>query len=430
MENLNTSYITPFIGALALLIFAIDRIYKYKSDREDHKIRKKQIEEERNFKREQFDEEKRIHQERLNWLERETIKLTEASVLLGEKIAEELGTNTDWAVRALNKARLTPYAQTLFMKRMADFQYEKEFISSKFVPLILSRCKRIINEGKKVVLIIDSGTTLFSTFEHFGKELIKYYNNKEEWIKQLTLVTNNLSGIDSFMRHGCVNSSCRYSALVIDCQLLPGEPLPIYSGVTGSKTIKALDEYMPRDDSRVTILLTTGNWARVRKKDPQCPIPIVRGYGHYEVKQKMIDISNEIYMLAPLGKTLINRTPGAINETLGLSEADNSPDKELYVELGINKEKAKSVKYVSTSRVNNRVLSELSAAVMAILDNHESQYFDSFTTSDIECVPHLFFPFDDLPDEWHFQFEQEVPHPQTRSSAFLEKFLLITQKQM
>ncbi len=335
-------------------------------------------------------------------------------------------------VNVLEKAKLMIHMESLFVSRMSHFKYECEFISPRFVPILLSRCKRLIEEEKEVVLIIDSGITLLSVFQNLGQELVKCDTNEEKWIKKLNLVSNNLAGIESFMRYGSTNPSNRYSLPVINCTVLPGNYSWEYSNLMGNQTKDVLEGLKNKhNDNTVFVSLTTGFWIRIRRREPRCPIPIVRGLDHLTVTQKLIDISNEIYVLAPLGKTIVNHGSGSINKVLKLEKRQMEPDKNPYEELTIDSDKAATVKYVSTvrqkTRTRARVLSFLSNAVSMALDvANPPGNLDSFINDPIKKVPHILFPFDDLPDDWHFELEQEVPNDQIRNSPeFLKDFLLI-----
>lgn len=418
--------ITPFLAALGILVFALDRWVRYRMARAEFEFQKRKQESEQQFREEQLEEERNLNEKRLEWLERETIRLTEVSAKLGAEISHVLRNNIDWAASALAKAKLTPHAQTLFAERMRHFQEEKEAIARYFTPLLLGRCKNLITSKKKVFIFLDSGTTLYPVFEMLGKELIKGFHNKEGWIEDLTLVTNSLSGVDSFMEHECINPSNRYSPLVVNCHFLPGEPLPIFSGVTGPDTRSALEKLRSqKDENSIFIALTTGNWIRIRRSEPLCPVPLVRGSGHCEVKKMLIDLADEVFVLSPLGKTLVCLEPGKINEFLELKEENLNPDKKPYQEMEISSEKAETVKYITTFRLGNRILSPLSTSAKVMLGEVEVHDYEIFTSLAITDVPHLFFPFDKLPDDWYMQLEEEFPHAPTRKEEILEELFLV-----
>lgn len=117
------------------------------------------------------------------------------------------------------------------------------------------------------------------------------------------------------MESGRINPSNRYSDLAIKCHLLPGVPLPIYSTVTGLETNEALERLRKKaGDNAFFIGLVTGNWIRLRRSDPPCPVPLARGLGHRKFKQVLINQSDEVYVVTPLGKILVKVPPDEVNK--------------------------------------------------------------------------------------------------------------------
>ena len=370
-----------------------------------------------------------IREKQQNWLESQQTTLEEMALSLSEKIASELRQDSRWAAEALERSMLGPYSDTLFGERKNHFRDEKERIAERFVPILLKRLKHLIessrnNSPKKVFLCIDSGTTLYPFFRNIGIEMAGAYNQGENWVQSLTIVTNNLPGIEALMEHGRINPADRFSSLAVKCKLLPGSPLPIYSAVTGEDTENELQRVKDNNENAIFIGLTTGNWVRIRRTSPRCPIPLSRGGRHPEFKQKLIDICDEIYVVAPLGKIFANMGQDEINKLLKLSEASNRLSKKSYKEPSINDEQAKIIKLVSTRRQNHRLLSQLSTYLSGQLqtkkdggDNNE------FQKAKIGDTYHLQFSFDGLPSEKYLEKEIEFPHSYTRNSKFINRFI-------
>jgi|OM-RGC.v1.004061161 hypothetical protein len=352
--------------------------------------------------------------------------------------------DSSWATAALLKAKLTPHAQTLFATRSLHYHEEKEHIAEQFAQLLLRRCKRLIedrDEPARVLLIMDAGTTLYPFFENIGRECVRSYNNRESWVDHFSIVTNNLAGIDSLMEHACISRESRYAPLAVECHCLPGHPMPIFSGVAGIKTIHAIKslrtDYANHEFDRIDnvsatttdvhrrlliIILTTGNWLRIRRHDPPCPVPLARTSEHFQVKQELINICDEAYIIAPLGKVLFNCAPNEINNALGYDDTQASPDKEPYSEITVTDDQAKRIKLVTTSRIERRLLFPLSQKLKAVLEYVEAHNYDDVINKPIEVMPHVFIPFDRLPNNRWLELEEEFPHRNTRGESFLERF--------
>ncbi|MBU3967639.1 MAG: hypothetical protein KKG76_09745 [Euryarchaeota archaeon] len=437
-----------YLGLLAVIVFAIhlyesNRIHQQelKFQKLKHEDQLKQQEKENELLLKQFEENTKEREKRDEWLDRQTTNLAGVTEKIGDKIAMQLKENVDWAVSALEQAKLKPRAQTLFGERMGHFRDEKEHIAENFVPLLLKRCKFHAEKGK-VYLIVDAGTTLFPFFERLGRETVRIYENKEPWLSNLEIITNNLPGIETLIETGRINPNNRYSKLAVECKLLPGAPLPIYSGITGLETNDALERLRKAPGGAVFIGLITGNWIRLNTStSPNCPVPLARGQGHLGFKQVLIDNSDEIYVVTPLGKIFVDipndKDPcNTINKALDFNENHLDPDKQPYLQVKIDSDKAKNLKLVSTYRVDGRVLYKLSQKLFTLFnldenDNNKDVWNEQFSKSEYHNVPHILFPFDKkLSGNRDIQIETEFPHRNTQREDFITKFFFVppTQK--
>jgi hypothetical protein len=408
---------TALLGLLGLIIVRFDL-----------KARRDLQEQELDLKRQQFAAEAEERKRRLDAIDRERVKLTEISGPLGERIAEKLVINHQWASEALEKAKLGPHAATLFGVRSNHFRQEKEFIAEKFTPLLLERCKRLVNDrDKDVFLLIDSGTTLYPFFYHLGRSAIRVHADHENWIDRLSVITNNLPGISRLMEAGRLDPNNRFSRLAIKCEILPGAPLPVYSAVTGKKANEALQRIREDNPDAVFLSLLTGNWIQLPRQPP-CPIPLARGEGHPELKRKFIEISDESCVIASLGKIFANRDLAQINAALGLSGERHDPDRKPYLEVTIDHEKLASTKLVTTSRSDGFVLSNLSIIVQDHVSptaESEDAAREKYVSAEPGQIPHLFFMFDKLPPNWYEELETEFPHGDTRTNEFMSTYFSV-----
>ncbi len=353
-----------------------------------------------------------------------TTKLSPKDVrALADEIVRQLRTELPHAEKS------APRALSLFDERKLHFREEKLHLADHFLTPLLRRCQAHVESGKQVHLLIDSGTTLFPIFEKLGEATAHAYRNRETWIEKLVIETNNIPGVESLMQAGRVDPSNRYSRLAINCDLLPGIPLPVYSALTGMKTVAALRQFREEAGSNaVFITLITGNWIRLRRSAPVCPVPLARGTGHLEFKQALIDYSDEIFVITPLGKVFVEVPSGDVNVALGFDERQAEPDKQPYLEVNITDEKAARVKMISTYRRPGCVLSNHGTRVRALLgvDTLDlSSILKHFHATSVGDLPHLVFPFENIPDDWFLQIETEFPHPHTRNETFMSKFFFV-----
>jgi len=387
---------------------------------------------EQRLKRELHEDTLRLNREKFE-TEREAIRLEADNIRglsskLAAMVTAKMSTDTQWASEALERAKLGGFGKTLFGERVGHFTAEKDQIAEQFRPLLFDRCRYLLESGKRrIYLLIDSGTTLYPLFQQFGRTAVRLRENEQSWIDNLFVVTNNLPGVESLMDVGRRNPNNRYSDLAINCQLLPGVPLPVYSAVTGELATTALAELKKSADpvADVFIAVVTGNWIRVRRTAPLCPVPLARGKGHREFKQALIDCSDEIYVVGPLGKLFIEQPLDDVNAALDLNDRYVDPDKKPYGEVTITDDKALCVKLVTTSRAPGRVLHPLSDRVQWALAYGGDREFQRFSMAAMPDVPHLFFPFSPGLGSWYEEFRMEFPHEATRRAGVAERYFYV-----
>jgi hypothetical protein len=402
--------------------------------------------EERRFEAEQAHREKRLdleerqfrteeeeRQKLVRFREEEYKRFVKPASEIAEHLTHSLSADVSWAAAALQKAKLLPYTNTLFGERSEHFHAEKQQLARQFTPYLLRRCQKMTENGGHVFLLIDAGTTLFEFFETIGTETMRRAQRGEEWLNRVHLATNNLPGIGELIKSGKRVPWDRYSELAIkDCHLLPGVPMPVFAAVAGDQTeyaISMLRQLFTKQhpNEKVTfVALVVGNWVRIRRSNPPCPIPLARGIPHQRVKQMLVNNADEIYVVSPLGKLFVGISKDEVNTALGFDLPSNEPDRQPYQDIDIGDELARKVKLVSTTRAAGRLLHEHSTAVgvslQAVLKTTGGDA-DQFAHTRIEEMRHLFFPFADLPQARYEEFLVEFPHEDTRSNQkVLEKF--------
>jgi len=410
---------------------ALEERSKSEKRRSDAKIqeREKKLElEERRFNAEQGERDRAAA-----FRAQEHDRFYEPSIEIAKHLIGHLSDDSSWAVRALEKAKVFPYSNSLFGVREDHFRPEKAALARQFTPHLLRRICQLAANDRHVFLLIDAGTTLFSFFEILAAEVVRDSYNSSDWLDRFHIATNNLPGIGQLIKSGKRDPRDRHSPLAIKhCHLLPGEPLPVYAAIVGEETEKAIQDLPKRfaekhPNAEVTfIALVTGNWIRIRRSEPRCPVVLARGDEHLRVKQELVNIASEVFIVSPLGKIFVDTTNQEINRILGYIEGTQDPGKRPYEEIQISDDRASKVQLVSTARADGRLLHEHS--------NHVEFFFssvlkmspedeDKFDLNKIDDVPHVLFPFGELPNNTKDEFMEEFPHEPTRSNrAFLRLF--------
>ena len=150
------------------------------------------------------------------------------------------------------------YDKNVFQQRMNHFHAEKYFLARKFTDLLLARIKHIAEEfDKHIFLFLDSGTTTFPFFEFIGESANIASKKNEKWITnyRLTIVTNNLPGIQSLLQYKGDLTETYSTDFPIDCRFLPGTASRAYLSVTGPETISAIENYKNTSNDSIFISL-------------------------------------------------------------------------------------------------------------------------------------------------------------------------------
>ncbi len=421
-----TDLLSQNIGGFLIALIAV--ILGYWAIRANARIEQQKLD----FEKKKLRAEEQEREKLSNFREQEYRRFSQPATDLSEHIARQLVADPSWAHRALEAAKLLPYKDTLFGERSQHFKEEKEELAARFTPLLIKRCETLIEEDRRhVYLLVDAGTTLYPFFRIIGQETSKLWQRGEKWLEYLHLATNNLPGVEQLMQTGRRTQYGRYSKLAIeDCQLLPGVPLPIFASVAGEQTNEAIRKLRnqalaePNRDKPVFISLVVGNWIRIRRTKPNCPVPMARGKEHLAVKETLIHNADEVFVISPLGKIFVKQSKEEVNDALGFDPSSTDPERSSYNEVTIDNKLAQRVKLVSTTRQPLRILHRHSNSVEDSFDEFRNEIDEeSFVKTTIEELPHLLFPFNKLPNNRYGEFEIEFPHYHSRTKQkFLKMF--------
>ncbi len=355
------------------------------------------------------------------WFRDKTSEIRSFGKPLAEEIAHQLRRDHDWAVDVLERAGFASRVESVFGERSDHYRKEKELIAHELTPFLLKHVKNVVEGGKEVTLLIDSGTTLYTFFKELGEAFYKCHSEREKWLEKVKVVTNSLAGIEALIGSSRKDRHNRYSDLAIRCKLLPGDPLPIYSAVTGDETVKAIEHLQQGVNGDMHfIALLTGNWIRIGKDG--IPRPLARGEGHLEVKEAYAKISQDIFVISPLGKTFIKSSLEEVNQALGFTEDNLNQEKKPYKEVDLSPY-AERVMFISTDRDPDRVLHPLSLELHGKLNYvRNPERVDEIILKHCNCC----FRFSDLPNSWAEELLIEFPHKHTTRGSFPTDHFLVS----
>lgn len=347
----------------------------------------------------------------------------------------------------------------IYAERMGHFKEEKPFLCRQLSEFLLLRMKRFADRDgyERIVLFVDSGTTLFPMIQILGSFAKEHGDGfKNHWIHKVIMITNNTTGIRWLMKHGRFNNNSRFSELAINCLSVPGKPLATYSAFTGfgyewnaslrkafrflqsDWALRCLIGELRKENVKVKVIsLVTGSWVRIRDTSPRVPLPLARFEGHLDIKQAMVDIADEVYILAPLGKIFAGWKREDIHAVLAkFVDTAAAPRNYKEIKFELPKLSAATIKLVTTARPSGYLLSNLSSLLEkeGYLDalrvkkkkhNEYNDYRHQFSVADFEHVSNLMFEFSDLPKDRRQQFEAEFPHESSRKIRdFISRFHL------
>lgn len=284
-------------------------------------------------------------------------KIENSSEEISTKVAKKLTKDPTWLEKFTDESGIS-YLGSIFGTRINHFYHEKKALAEKAIDVLEEEMLR--DEYMKYCLLIDSGTTMFNVFCEISERILKERkstigNDKFDiWNKRVLIITNNLPGIQYLMKY-CKDGSDEYADLLLKCLLLPGEPLPVYAAVTGSETNDSLAENYIRktireklnvkSDERYKIISFIASNYMVRHPSERSDIgdsycPVARGEGHFALKTRFAELSDEIYLISPLTKFSfakceeLNKLNGFyIDEKKCPTEAKESPEKAMYHEI-------------------------------------------------------------------------------------------------
>ncbi len=357
------------------------------------------------------------------------------------------------------------HSDTIFEMRGKHYAEEKECIAREYRKLLETRVNALMSNSKlnkdqkikDVIVIFDSGTTIAQVFEQLGKD--SYETGSEHWTKNdyVNFYTNSIRGILCLFKYR--DQSSRYSEIPFKCNIFPGKILSPYEAIADEETVKSILNL--KREGRYVIFVTTGNYLIFNTKE-NVFIPIARAGFHPDVKAAGFHIANEIHVLAPLGKILMNSlevyrdeniygTLSRFNEKLGYSDNAEDESKQSYIIIEPKLLLAQKTKYltkISQQDIANDSISSWLKKSLLITTSRESEDGKTFWLSKHSSMirnklnpdynPELtkfpndshrpliqYYRFDGLPYSQQLQVKIEIPHDNLRDKKILHEFFSV-----
>lgn len=240
-----------------------------------------------------------------------SLELTEKSIQLTQKKleSEELQSTNFTKSVVENMVSLlsqrTGGRDTIYEERTNQYKSEKYLLANEYIATLGDRIQELLNEKKEVCLIFDSGTTISPILNALGREAEK---DEFHWARsgQVKIYTNNINGIIELLKYRKQRDMSheiedRHQEIPVSCNVLPGEVLSAYEATAGVSTLIALKKIATQNKHIISV--STGNYIFYMHEKRHL-LPIARTGFHPHIKCVLYHISNEVFLIAPLGKIL------------------------------------------------------------------------------------------------------------------------------
>jgi hypothetical protein len=232
---------------------------------------------------------------------------------------------------------------SLFDRRRSHFSPEKDLLADVVVRIIGNQIDK--DKNLFIILILDAGSTVYPVFRRLCLHPSFQFDRTKA--RRVKIITNNLPGVSDLVRYGRIGDAA-VARTLFQCQILSGFAHSQYEACLSPETAidlrRAINEHketLSKEESHPTqikvISITTGNYISIIDG------MLARDRDHLETKSTMLEVADDVYVLAPLGK-LLPYSCFEINELLELSEDTG------YVSLPKWSERMQDLNMVVTTR--------------------------------------------------------------------------------
>lgn len=303
------------------------------------------------------------------------------------------------------------FSSDKYWERLSHFSKEKALLArvlvDKTLPDLVKRVRRDYPNMKHLHVILDSGTTITPIFKELANKGIQKNGSGID----VTVFTNNLAGIEEI--HQIDDGLCLLDERTFN--LIGGQPLRTYRATTGDATLAFLDSVCmgktngedDREKSTVTVGIVTSNWFTCRMGFDRLSVT-AKGAGHLAFKKKVIDHSDYVIIVSPLGKLLPLESHDLLNK---LAPEDDGEQYESFTLPDSRKDRT----YLLTTQRPERTLSPLAPTSIKLkhlqnaMNDHQTA---GQTHANYRTVPE--YPTFEPPGDKYQVIVTELPHAYIR----------------
>ncbi len=259
------------------------------------------------------------------------------------------------------------WRENQYFYRRQHFVDEKKMLARILVEETLPEILREICDSNptmtKLNIFLDSGTTITPIFVN----LMHHGLPSAPSTLQIRLFTNNLAGVDEI--HKFHTQDCRGFG-ERDFNLLGGQPLNRYRATTGPFTLDVLGslwkEQRASGGQIVTLSIITASWLLGNRRLDELQV-CARGEGHFQFKVALMENSEYLVVLAPLGKLLRIDNVKDLNDIIDRN----------YKAFKLPSERRNSIRFLTSLRqqISASPLGFLSSELSGVRERNDSKNF-------------------------------------------------------
>jgi len=354
------------------------------------------------------------------------------SISVGKAIADHLTGNIEWLESALRRTEFLPFANSRFSERTSHYSDEKERIADVFSEILIDNVSDIQKDGKtECILLIDSGTSTLPFFKKISSQVTD--RASRSGITNINIITSNFAGAVRIMR------SDDQVDPPVQCIIVAGSLSGDYAAIIGKEAIDSLRTLVNQRKIQTEkegkkchiIALVSGNWVRLRHTKPRIALPMVRGKDHLELKQVYMELADQVYVIAPLGKIFVSNEKDdkkSINDILMAGANKKITQRPPYDEVDTGDKDARvlasKIKLVTSARCAPKyIMHAHSVAVGMTCGLNQMTAITSGDKIDLtdSRITGIFIRYDYDGDR-EVQIKLEFPHAYTHSKQMMDRF--------
>lgn len=321
------------------------------------------------------------------------------------------------------------YVDSVYGNRSSHFRPEKIILAGEAVNRLDSYLDEPEKDDLKFCVFIDSGTTTYHIFRQICRKMLDK-NRRKKWAERVCLITNNLLGLQYLMMYCKEDPTDERSEIALKCFFLPGKPLTPYIAVASDETVEWLSKNVEtllkkewnlgEAECTYQTISFIGASYFVRHKannegDELGYYPVAREEGHVKIKKELVNLSDEVFIVAPLMKfsfASVKMLNGVNGFDINQDNFDKNRDERAklkYVEIPVEREKCV---FFTTSRENDCEFSVFSQ----VLQQELEMLYVTEESNNLIVVPFPQKKYEYSKADLESEIAAEIPHEKLRTN--------------